>query len=294
MSRALCLNVVKLYLEIAALKVIKIDMKWSILLFIFTIFCGQSAEACTLVMGYRTTPRLPNIEAVPNNSGIYQDLYSIAAKKIGCKLEIVRLPKKRVLLGMAEGRIDFYPGFTFTKARTKNTFFFENGMRSKMVGLSRADMPEVHSLEEIRGKIFLRPLGAPGVDAQKYGFILHEVPELDYTQAIKLLQKKHADFFMDHYLNLKFFMQNHPERKQFRFHMNCCGKDEAFTIGFSKKSKFYEEEPNLSFDENKPLNYNNYPVQLKKGCIAYRLQQALRELSKTGVTDAIIQTYYRS
>lgn len=235
-----------------------------VLLLVGFIILTTDAYACTLVMGYRTTPRLPNIEAAPNNSGIYEDLYTTAAKNIGCSLDIVRLPKKRILAKIASGQIDFYPGFTFTKARSQYAFFFKNGLYTQVVGLSRADMPEVKSLHDIQGKTFLRPLGGPGVNPKKYGFFLHEVPELNYTIMVKMLLSRHADFFMDHYYNLKFFLKDHPARHEFRFHMACCGKKKPFALGFSRTSAHYQEEPNPAYDPNQPLAMNNFPVRLKK------------------------------
>ncbi|WP_417794091.1 substrate-binding periplasmic protein [Terasakiella pusilla] len=270
-------------------------MKWSILLFSICCICfGRDIYACTLIMGYRTTSRPPYIEAAPNNSGIYNDLYSLAANKIGCTLEIVRLPKKRILLAILNGEIDFYPGFTFTKPRSEYAFFFKNGLYTQMVGLSLKDMPEVHSLEDIRGKVFLRPLGGPEVNAQKYGFIIHKVPELTYDTTFKMLQAGHADFFMDHYVNLKFYLKDHPSKDTMRFHMNCCGEKEPFLVGFSRKSRHYQEEPNPDFDSSIAISPNNFPVRLKTDSTAYRFQQMLAHLEQSGITDKLSHTYFEN
>ena len=49
---------------------------------------------CVLKMAYKEGDKIPLIAKMPDNSGAYFDLFDTAAKKIGCRLEVVRLPKK--------------------------------------------------------------------------------------------------------------------------------------------------------------------------------------------------------
>jgi len=93
------------------------------LIFIASFFIIQQASACQITMGYRTNERAPLIAKAPNNQGLYFDLFSLAAKKVGCQLQVVRKPKKRILKMMRNGEVDFYPGFNFSLKRAKNSFF---------------------------------------------------------------------------------------------------------------------------------------------------------------------------
>ena len=68
------------------------------ILSIFICLClSFELAACSLVMGYRTSERQPLIARAPDNNGLYKELYTKAAHKIGCSLEVKRLPKKRIL-----------------------------------------------------------------------------------------------------------------------------------------------------------------------------------------------------
>ncbi len=64
---------------------------------------GDRVSAETLVMGYKTSAKLPLIAEDPDQTGIYEDLYTQAAQKINCELIIKRGPKKRIFLEM-QGR----------------------------------------------------------------------------------------------------------------------------------------------------------------------------------------------
>ncbi|MCG6306326.1 hypothetical protein K6U21_19510 [Vibrio vulnificus] len=78
------------------------------------LLCGfiyPSLATTEIIMGYRTTEKMPYIHAEPSDDGFYFELYDEAAKRIGAKLKVVRLPKLRVLLALEAGEIDFYPGF---------------------------------------------------------------------------------------------------------------------------------------------------------------------------------------
>jgi hypothetical protein len=55
-------------------------------------------STCVLKIGYRTNERPPNIARAPDNSGLYLDLYQKAAEMVGCELQVVRLPKNKVII----------------------------------------------------------------------------------------------------------------------------------------------------------------------------------------------------
>ncbi|MDM8551757.1 hypothetical protein QUF72_16870 [Desulfobacterales bacterium HSG2] len=68
----------------------------------FTDSKGYADDECVIKMGYRTNKREPLKGERPDNSGLYYDLYTKAAKRIGCKLEVIRKPKRRILNDLKE------------------------------------------------------------------------------------------------------------------------------------------------------------------------------------------------
>ena len=84
-----------------------------ILLFLL-LFCSQTWAHCTLNMVFKLGDKFPLMRSAPDNSGIFQDLYSQAAKRIGCDLIITRLAKARLHETLRKGVYDFYPGASFS------------------------------------------------------------------------------------------------------------------------------------------------------------------------------------
>src|SRR5512134_3732230 len=101
------------------------------------------AMGCTLTMGFKPDAKLPFIAAAPDNAGLYLDLYTRAAERLGCKLAVVREPKRRIHQWMQEGRVDFYPGMKYSPERAQFALFIENGLPGGRAGLSMADLPEI-------------------------------------------------------------------------------------------------------------------------------------------------------
>lgn len=267
----------------------KLFLLFFTLLFSFVIL---PATACTLKMGYRTTARLPNIEAMPSNKGVYQDLYTEAAKRIGCKLEIHRLPKKRVLRDLGRGTLDFYPGLTFREERSLYIHFFPNGLPSADIGLTRVEVNEINSFYDLKGMVVLRAFGGSSVDADKYNVTLKTPPELSFDKAIDIILNKQADFYEDEIGTLSYYLKSHPRANELKFHLNCCGGLTDLTVGFSRASPHLKEEVNPDYDAKKDLDYNNFPTRLAKRTIAYRFQEALKQLKEDGFTNNVFQKYY--
>lgn len=267
----------------------KLFLLFFTLLFSFLIL---PATACTLKMGYRTTARLPNIEAQPSNKGVYEDLYTEAAKRIGCKLEVHRLPKKRILRDLGRGTLDFYPGLTFTEERSHVILFFSNGLPSLDVGLTKKGVEKIDSYYQLKGKTVLIALGAPTTDSDKYNLTVKTPPELNMNKAIDYIVEGYADFYEDDIGTLAYYLKSDPRADSLMYHLNCCGGITALTVGFSRASPHINEEVNPNYDPKKALYYNNFPKQLAKRSTAYRFQVALSELKQEGFTDKLFKKYY--
>ena len=258
---------------------------------LFLLLFSATASACTLTMGYRTTDRQPNIQAAPDNSGLYLDLYTEAAKRIKCELTVVRAPKRRIVRALELGQIDFYPGYTFEEKRSPATFFILNGLPAKPIGLSRIEMPEVHSFDDLRNKTVLVALGGVIGEVEKYDISLKSPAELSFPKAIELVLNKQVDFFKDE-VGLAFYLKDHPRKNELKLHTNCCGPLTEFTLGFSRTSAYYKEVNNPAYNPAKPLSVNNFPVLLAPDSIAYQFQQTLRQLRDEGFTGKLYQKYY--
>jgi len=268
----------------------KMTIHARLLLLVFLLF-HVCVDACVLKMGYRTNEKLPFIEAAPNNAGIYLELYTKAAQGIGCRLSIIRQPKKRILQKLYSGQIDFYPGLTFTELRSNAIFFLENGLPSADVGLTRGDVENIASYRDLRGRVVLLALGAPRVDSEKYSVLIKRKPELTIEQAIKIILSKQAYFYKDELSVLSYYLQEHSEISQVKLHYLCCGGVKSLTAGFSRLSHHYSEELNPDFDDKQVLSHINFPYRLNRESLAYRFYQELMRLKVQHYTEQLYQSY---
>lgn len=197
----------------------------------------SSSDACVITMGYRTSERLPFIGDEPNNTGFYHDLYQAAADKIGCKLNVVRAPKLRILRDLKLGNIDFYPGLNFTEDRAKYAHFIPNGLSERAIGISRAGAADIRSIEQlVNNKMTL--LIAPG--SYDFGGLPDKIqvrkpPELNVSKALDYLLSNQGDFFIYDQTTLHYYL-NDRDPTQFKLHYDCCQSAQEMYLGFSKKA----------------------------------------------------------
>jgi len=251
--------------------------------------------ACDLVMGYRTNERLPMIAKAPDNSGLYQALYSRAASKIGCRLEVRRLPKNRILRLMRQGKVDFYPGFDFTLARSQFTYYIINGLPGGHVGISRLDFREINHLSQLMGKVLLLSQGGSNL-LENLNFDVNKIkikqpPEINITQAVSMIKNFEADFYIYDNSSVHFYLGLNNE-SEIKVHKNCCNGVKPMYLGFSKKSKYIRLSSNPNFDSNSEVSVENNPLQLKGGSIAQQFQSALKEMHAEGEIEQIYKKYY--
>ena len=257
---------------------------------IIGICACSSAFSCELKMGYRLNERLPLIEAYPSNRGLYYELYSRAAAKIGCTLKVVRQPKKRLLKKLHTGEIDFYPGFTFNDERAEYVFYFANGLEHSYGLLSRANEANIYAISELKGRVLLVAQGGPTHDAEKFGATIRYVENLSLPAAAKILEKQQADFYIYNAPSIDYFLKYHPS-KALKKHP-CCGDKLPMYLGFSKHSQFYSSIKNQNFDTTQPRSPDNYPVVLSEDSVAFKLQQTIATMAKQGEIATLYQQYY--
>lgn len=158
------------------------------------LLCGfiyPSLATTEIIMGYRTTEKMPYIHAEPSDDGFYFELYDEAAKRIGAKLKVVRLPKLRVLLALEAGEIDFYPGFAFDLERAKYAYWVPNGTYQRDVAVTLKGRPLMTQATSLDGVTQLVALGNPDylVDRDTSKMNQFTVSELDVGRAMTFLRR---------------------------------------------------------------------------------------------------------
>lgn len=266
----------------------------TVLLTFLSLYLGSAVSYSqdVITMVYREAEKLPYIHAAPSNEGLYQAVFTEAAKKIGLKFQIKRLPKKRAYFQLENGYADFYPGASFAQEREYFGYFIDNGMTLKGSALLYRGDLNISDVSEIRDYTLLYNMGGTtsfyeyiGVDlASNY---LREVPYLDIEKAIKILQKKQADFYAYDVTAVNNYLKAHDVKGLKELSVPLEGKvDHLF---FSKRSHFYREKLNPSYDPSKELTINNLPYTLDENSIAYKFQQAIKSMQVSGEIERLYQ-----
>jgi len=261
-------------------------------LFILGFILQDTVLACTLTMGYRSNERLPLIAMHPSNTGLYQHLFTLATEKIGCQLKIERGPKKRIIKRLNLGKIDFYPSYNFTQKRANSVFFIENGLPGGDIGISQFNMETITDLKQLKGYTLLTALGSSYSDIKIKGITIEKVREMSVDRAITLIQKKRGDFFIYNKSSIEYYLKKN-NIDNIKKHPDCCGGVKPFYLGFSKKSQHYKQQNNPDFKQSQPISIFNYPTILSKDSIAYKFQQALKELKNSGKIQELYEQYYK-
>jgi len=275
--------------------------KLSMLIIFLFIFLNSSFSLaqCVLKMGYKEASKPPLINAKPDNSGVYFDLYSLAAKKIGCELAVIRLPKKRLHNLLANGSIDFYPGSSFSEQRSKYLHYIANGLSTGQYGVTLSKLPQITSFKQIKtlGLTWVMELGSSKLSiANTLKIKALSVASIDFKSASKFLMSHRAQFvildkvLIDNYL----VSQNITtlESKGLQIHRLCCGGIRPMYLGFSKLSAHLKLQINQDYDSQKPLSFLNVPRTLAKGNLAYQLEKALLQMHESGESIAIYRRYF--
>jgi len=233
---------------------------------------ASTSVACEFTMGYRTSERLPLIQEAPNNTGLYEDLYKAALTKIGCSLKVIRAPKKRIMKMLIDGELDFYPGLGFSEARAKHIYFFENGLTSQSVILTRKDKAIINSLKDLKNSVLIRAHGANTTHFDNdLNIAIRYVHDLSIAQAVDAIENNKADFFIYNSYALKFYLKQFPNDKV-KLH-SCCGDALSMLVGFSKQSPHVKA---IAGDTSRMTSFKN----------------ALAEISESGELAHLFNNYY--
>lgn len=250
------------------------------------------------VMGYKDQPTPPFIGTINDNSGLYNDLFKAAAKKVGASLEIVRFPKKRVHLHLKSGSLDFYPGASFSQSRAEYLYYLPMGFGTKEVVITSKHHADIADMSHVSGKLLVE-LGSSKLNYHK------KYPNLDIVQMSNLPIKNvlsalaigRGDFFISDVEPIIAYMKHHNINREadigIKIHYNAINQSLIpMYLGFSRKSPLFQEVSNPKYDPDNQLSISNFPTLIVKESVAYQFYSALQKMKERGELEALYSDHF--
>lgn len=252
-----------------------------------------------ITMGYKDKAKMPLIGGKNDDSGMYIELFSKAASKIGYQLKIVRDPKKRIHKQLGEGTIDFYPGASFSQKRAKYLYYLPNGMKTKEVLVSRVSQNNITDMTAAKGRLLVEAGSSKVEWDKKYPNLkIVQMSKLPMETVVKAMDANRGDFYIadieivDYYKKAN--KMNNYKDIGLKIHEKSINDELVpMYMGFSKKSPLFSEKRNEGYDSSKEISLENFPTEVSKDSIAYRFYQALDELNQSGETQRLYNKYFK-
>jgi ABC-type amino acid transport substrate-binding protein len=223
-----------------------------------------------------------------------------ATKRIGYKLVIKRLPKKRLFKLLKKGKIDLYPLASWTPKREKFLYFIPNNITTRLVVVSLLDKKPIDSLNDIKGKLLIGKGDnlAELVKHKHKDIKIIALSKANMAKKIKFLRQGKADYTTVEEKAFLYFLKKQyikdPKDISLRANLNAITKElTARYLAFSRKSKHFKGKANPNYDKAKTAGIDNFPVIIQKDCVAYKLQEALKQMNKDGTASKIINKYFK-
>ena len=271
------------------------------LVLLLLMYCSQSWADCTIKMVFKLGDKSPLMAAAPDNSGIFEDLYTEAAKRINCKLTITRLPKQRLHSGLKRGDYDFYPAASFSKKRSEYLIYHDNGLITSEYGISSNNLPEISSLNQLAdydNLIWLMESNSSKSEiAQRLGIYSQQIKyvNIDVLGEFVRTRPQYKYFYIiDIEVLNTFTLLNSKQALNnlgLRLHPKCCSEQKKMFLAFSSFSKHLSETNNEYFDQNKNLSPENQVSKAKTNSIAFKFFSALKALKVEGKTKEIYERW---
>ncbi len=263
-----------------------------VLLLLYTTALAAAGEK-VIRMGYRTTTKQPYIAAAPDSSGLYLDLYGEACRRIGYELNVIRMPKKRVLLALEKGTIDFYPGFSFNDDRARYAIWLRNGMKQFDVAITRDDHADLKTVDDLKGLRYLVALGNPDYfeNMPQPDITQLAVAELDVKRAIAMILLGRADVYIYENDTMRHYLKANGI-SGIKFHPELIDRFYWMKAGFSRLSPLYRGTPNPAYDSTATLSATNFPHLPAEGSPVALFGAALLEMAEEGFTDSLYRHYF--
>ena len=258
---------------------------------IFLAACAMSVwggERPVLVLGYPEREKQPYIADAPSDEGIFKDILSVAAARIGAELRIERLPKKRVFQYMREGRVDLYPGSP-TPDRDAFMAWISLGFQSKNVCLVRADVAPFAHLRDAPPMRLIYEVGDSRAHLPKRYPQLQGIAaaaQMSTDDGVRMLRNDYGDLFVTQRETYLYYIKNMQlgslEYLGLRYSEDCLGPARDYVIGVSKRSRHYAEIPVADSGHAGGL------TQIDPGSLIGRLRQALQEMQASGEAQRLV------
>ncbi len=276
-----------------------LKLKWVSLVFCALLaFSSMAAFGCVLKMGYKDGEKRPLIGDRGDNSGVYLDLYTMAAKQIGCELVVYRSSKKRLLKRLQQGLLDFYPGAVFSLQRASYMQYIKNGLMTAEYGLTPLNYPDIQSYSRVQslGLIWLQELGSAKQEISELLQVkTQQTTNVTIDKVMRYFETRGVNFYVVDKARIDQFTFRRPdyflEYNGLQLHKNCCGGIQPMYLAFSKKSAHLQLQDNPNFDSATAVSSSNQPQDLKRTSIVYDFAQALAKLAREGVTEKLYQKY---
>ena len=270
-------------------------------------FCSQMVYAVTtsertgekvIKMTYKEGDKLPLIGGIINNRGAYFEIFSKAAKRTGYKLEVVRLPKKRLHKRLANGELDFYPGASFSEKRAEYLYYIENGLTTGQYGITASGIPEITMFTHVKQQnlIWLMELGSSKTQiAERIGTRTAFLSFVDVDKVQRFIAKNRKIFYVadkeliDYYLARNGYSS--LAEVGLKVHKNASGGASPMYMGFSKASPYFRDTINPDYDPSEHLSPTNSPTLIDPDCVAYKFGKALKEMKDSGEAVQIYTKY---
>lgn len=273
------------------------------LLFVCMFMCGAALLLTSqeVVLVYKDIGKPVYMNEAPDNAGLYQDLFQEALGRIGFRLEIERYPKVRTYELLESGAADLYPGGIFNLERSEFLLFLPVGLYrdESYIALTSANIPEMKSPQDMNEHqlSWLVELGSTQPkQAAEFGVPFHSIKDASIEKAILLIRAGRPFCFRVIREELDYYMQDKGlsdlAEIGMRAHSDCFPERHSpLYFGFSRKSSYYREEPNPSFDPDLPISAGNFPVRAVPGSLPDLLQTAFKQLQHEGFTARLEVQY---
>ncbi|EPJ46226.1 MAG: hypothetical protein OFPII_21980 [Osedax symbiont Rs1] len=276
-----------------------LKLKWiTLALCTLLAFSCTLTFGCVLKMGYKDGEKRPLIGDENTNSGVYFEMYTLAAKQIGCELVVYRSSKKRVLQRLQQGFLDFYPGAAFSLQRASYMQYIKNGLMTAEYGLTPLNYPDIQSYSRIKslGLIWLQELGSAKQEISDRLWVkTQQTTNVTIDKVMRYFETRGVNFYVVDKARIDQFTFRRPdyflEYNGLQLHKNCCGGIQPMYLAFSKKSAHLQLQDNPNFDSATAVSLSNQRQDINKTSIAYDFSQALAKLAREGVTEKLYQKY---
>jgi len=272
---------------------------FALLVVMFGTIFHVSAEEKTLTMGYKDKHKMPLIGGEGDDSGLYKELFEKAADKIGYRLKIARLSKRRVHFGLNNGSIDFYPGASFSLKRAEYMYYMPNGLQTKEVLISQRNKREINDMSEAKGRLLVELGSSKAEWDDKYpGLKIIEMGKLPIDIVFKAVKRNRGDYYIADIEVVDYYKKINRIKDYgdigFKIHHNAVNNEFIpMYLGFSRKSNKFAERVNPAYDHSKETTIENFPSMVSKDCLAYKFYSALKEFKDEGETKTLYDKYFK-